>query len=76
LTEKKYDSCILVKLILLSNLYYLYDYANQLLDFMILENILPQDEIESISQSQSDLRLLQAHYLSQGGLSLWHRDSA
>lgn len=67
---------ILCKLLLLANLYYLYDYADEIIDkFLCIQNSLPFD-LNSLLTSQAELRSQQSLYLSHGGLSLWHRDSA
>ena len=64
----------LLKLLLLANLYYLYSFADQIMEKLYSFSFFSASELEACSLSQSDLRKFQAHYLSKGGLSLWHRD--
>ena len=76
LGERWNNPSTLCKLLLLANLYYLYDYADEVIDQLSsMQTILPFD-LNSLLCSQAELRSQQSRYLDQGGLSLWHRDSA
>ena len=70
------DPQVLLKLIALANIYYLYDYSDQIIKYISDSDIPLPWKIECIVDSQNSLRNLQSNYLSRGGLSLWHRDSA
>jgi FkbM family methyltransferase len=70
------DPHVLLKLIALANIYYLYDYSDQIVELISNSgNSFPYN-IESILKFQDSLRNFQSDYLSRGGLSLWHRDGA
>jgi len=76
LADDKKTSPILAKLLLLSNFYYLYEYADEIIEYLASAELFSPDDMQSILQSQQDIRDLQHHLLAQGALSLWHRDSA
>lgn len=76
LGERLNNPEMLYKLFLLANIYYLYDYADEILDHLsYIHRSLPLD-LNILLSSQAELRSQQSCYLRQGGLSLWHRDSA
>ena len=71
----KSSRLIMLKLLVLANLYYLYEYADQLCNYLRDSGLIMEDDLAAIMTSQSELRLVQGNYLANGGLSLWHRDS-
>ena len=73
LGELKSNPQIISKLLLLSNMYYIYDYADELLEYSKNFDL---SLFESLLSCQNHIRSLQSEYLENGGLSLWHRDSA
>jgi FkbM family methyltransferase len=68
------DPHVLIKIIALANLYYLYDYSDQIIKYISDAGISLPWKIKDIVYSQNLLRDLQGDYLARGGLSLWHRD--
>ena len=64
------DPAILVKMLLLSNLYYLYDYADELCKHLAACHIFSPVQLQSILQSQQDLMTMQNNLLLKGTLSL------
>ena len=73
LGELKSNPQIISKLLLLSNMYYIYDYADELLEY---SKNLDMSLFKSLFSCQNHIRSLQSKYLENGGLSLWHQDSA
>jgi FkbM family methyltransferase len=76
LGDRNKSPSILAKLLILSNLYYLYDYADEIVEHLLSAQLFSPDQLQSILQSQQDIRDCQNHLLANGALSLWHRDSA
>ena len=75
LADRDKDPSILSKLLLLSNMYYLYDFADDIIDYLSSLHIFSAVQMNSILQSQQHIRLLQNKLLDQGQISLWHRDT-
>jgi FkbM family methyltransferase len=71
-----YEAHVLLKIIALANMYYLYDYSDQIIESLSISAVSFPCSIDEILNFQDSLRRIQADYLSRGGLSLWHRDSA
>jgi FkbM family methyltransferase len=70
------DKNLLIRRLALLNLYYIYSAADTELIFMEKSDLFSSEELMLIRNSQLQLRQFQDEILSNGGLSLWHRDSA
>lgn len=74
--QENNDKNLLIRRLALLNLYYIYSAADKELVFMEESNLFSNDELVLIGNSQQQLRQFQDEIVSNGGLSLWHRDSA